>query len=319
MVRSRHAAHGAVLDDDFQDANLTTVFIVVVLTVAAAMIWYGRASNLSPAFGSTTGTRWWLGSGSLFALCAVLLYGFQSIPQTIEERAADVSLRLIGGTIIASIGCAALFFCLMLFSASLCFPWPALSAQPLPMVTAAATLPHGAAFATILLLATAASLAKSWNGMMIMAVRLLIAMARYGYLPAWLVAPHPRHGSPAAALRLVLLVNIAGVFLGKGAVEPIVDMAAMVLTLTYLLCCVTVLRLRRQSAASPFVVPGGPIPIWFAGVCACVMAASAFLSPFWEQPGTLPLEYRIFIVWSVCGVGAWFVDRKIRVSIGTDA
>ena len=94
---------------------------------------------------------------------------------------------------------------------------------------------------------------------------------------------------------------------------PIVDMAAMVLTLAYVLCCATVLRLRHlQLAPSPVLVPGGPFPIWVAGIGAIIMAASAFISPFWAQPGTLPLEHRIFGVWSVVGVVVWLAWVRNR-------
>jgi APA family basic amino acid/polyamine antiporter len=121
---------------------LTVGFLAVVLSVAAAMVMHGHLSYALPLFASVNGSPWWVGSGAIFAVCAALLYGFQSIPQTIEERSSHVSLKAIGITIVASIGTAALFFCLMISSASVSYPWQALTMTPLAIVTAAGALPR---------------------------------------------------------------------------------------------------------------------------------------------------------------------------------
>jgi hypothetical protein len=44
---------------------------------------------------------------------------------------------------------------------------------------------------------------------------------------------------------------------------------------------------------------------------AVVMAAVAFISPFW-RPGhrTLPLEWQLMIAWSVIGIAVWGLVRK---------
>jgi hypothetical protein len=101
-------------------------------------------------------------------------------------------------------------------------------------------------------------------------------------------------------------LNVGGIFLGKGAIEPITDMCAMMLTLTYVLCSVTVLRMRRQGTVSEFRIPGGASLIWLGGIGATVMAGVALLSPFWEQPGTLPLEWRLLGAWGLLGALVWF-------------
>jgi hypothetical protein len=168
--------------------------------------------------------------------------------------------------------------------------------------------------------------------------------------------------------------NIAGIFLGKGAIEPITDMSAMVLTLTYGMCCWTVLRIRRKglpvsaptNGRGPIVplavfaerVPdltsslltgaldvalpvearprddaATPVPsagrndivdagagsavgdlasrkgaatwlVWLALIGSAVMAACAFLTPFWQQPG-FPLEYQLLTAWGLLGYIVW--------------
>jgi APA family basic amino acid/polyamine antiporter len=286
---------------------LTVGFLLTVLVIVLGLALHGHAVNATPLFATTNGSPWWLGSGAIFAFCAYAMNGFQAIPQAIEERSAHLGLRSVALLIVVSIGLATLFYCLVILSASTALPWRALAATSLPMVTAARQLPYGSVFGSALLLAAGASLLKAWNGIFMMAARLLVAMARAGYVPAHLAALHPRLGSPVAALNVIVVLNIAGVLFGRGAVESIADMSAMMLTLAYLLCCATVLRLRARGITSAFQVPGGRVLIWVGAAGAALMAAVAFAAPFWEQAGWFPLEWRLFTVWSLLGAVVWFV------------
>ena len=293
---------------------LTYGFIVVVLAILLTLLVNGHTGHLTPLFATTNGKPWWLGSGAIFAFCAYALNGFQAIPQAVEERSAGTSLRAIGFVIIGSIAAAALFYCLVVIAASTVTPWRSLVVAPLPMAAAAAALPHGAAIATVLLLATAVSLFKAWNGVFMMAARLLVAMARAGYVPAAFARLHPRFRSPAMALILIGALNVGGIFFGKGAIEPITDMCAMVLTLTYVMCCATVLRLRRRGEAELFPVPGGAALAWLGAIGATLMAVVAFISPFWEQPG-VPLEWRLLGGWALVGMLVWYLRvRNARLT-----
>jgi amino acid transporter len=285
---------------------LTYGFLVVAVLILLAMLANGRVSNALPLFATMNGRPWWLGTGSIFAFGAYALNGFQAIPQAIEERSANTSLRVIAYLIVGSIAAAMLFYCFAVLAASVVLPWRTLTSAPLPMATAAAALPHGQAFVTALLIATAVSLFKAWNGIFMMAARLFVAMARLGYIPRAFARLHDRYESPAAALLVIGGLNVGGIFLGKGAIEPITDMCAMMLTLTYVLCSVTVLRMRRQGRASQFQVPGGASLIWLGGIGAAFMAAVALLSPFWEQSGTVPLEWRLLGAWGLIGALVWF-------------
>jgi APA family basic amino acid/polyamine antiporter len=312
---------------------LTYSFFVVVVCILLLLLINGSAHNATPFFAATNNRNWWLGSGAIFAFCAYALNGFQTIPHAVEERSGNTSLRAIGWIIVGSICAAALFYCLVVVAASVIVPWQGLVSAPLPMVDAVRNLPHGEAFALVLLIATAASLLKAWNGVFMMAVRLLVAMARAGCVPAMFARLHPRFQSPAPAVLAAGACNIGGIFLGKSAIEPITDMSAMVLTLTYGMCCWTVLRIRRRglhanggagyaaatgptSAASvgaaTVFCAGGVAPargaatwlIWLALAGSGLMAACAFLTPFWQQPG-FPLEYQLLLAWGLMGYLVW--------------
>lgn len=293
---------------------LTYGFFAVVLCILAALLINGHTAHLRPLFATTNSKPWWLGSGTIFAFTAYGLNGFQAIPQAIEERSGAISLRTIGFVIVGSIAAAALFYCLVVIAASAVLPWRTLVSEPLPMATAASALPHGQAFVTALLIATAVSLFKAWNGVFMMATRLLVAMARVGYVPRVLAQLHPRYRSPLAALVLVSVLTLGGIFFGKGAIEPITDMAAMVLTLTYVMCCVTVLKIRKQGVSAHFQVAGGAVIVWLGVIGAALMAIFAFISPFWQQSG-VPLEWRLLGGWSVIGAAVWFYRVRTLTTI----
>ena len=106
------------------------------------------------------------------------------------------------------------------------------------------------------------------------------------------------------ALGFIGVCNGAGLFLGKGAIEPITDMCAMVLTLTYVLCCAAILRLRRADGGTPARIRGGTALAWIGGGGGAVMAAAAFATPFVEQSG-MPLEWRLLVAWSLAGAAVW--------------
>jgi len=332
---------------------LTYSFFVVVVCILLLLLANGSAHNAKPLFAATNGRNWWLRSGAIFAFCAYALNGFQTIPHAVEERSGNTSLRAIGWIIVGSICAAAAFYCLVVVAASVIVPWQDLVSAPLPMVAAVRNLPHGQSVAMVLLIATAASLLKAWNGVFMMAVRLLVAMARAGCVPAVFARLHPRFQSPAPAVLAAGACNIGGIFLGKGAIEPITDMSAMVLTLTYGMCCWTVLRIRRRGshahvppdghtgrpsdpvragtrtrddAASTAAIAGRADTVdagaesavattatrkgaatwlvWLALIGSSLMAACAFLTPFWQQPG-FPLEYQLLTAWAVLGYIVW--------------
>ncbi len=286
---------------------LTYGFLAIVVVVATAITWSGHVANARPLFEPTRGSEWWLGASAIFAFCAYGLNGFQAIPQTIEERASHITLRSVRILIVASIAAAGAFYCMIVISTSVSRPWRVLASDAMPMATAAAQLPYGTIFKNALLLATAASLLKSWNGMCIMAARLLVSLGRAGFVSRRFAVLHSRFRSPSTALVLIFVLNAAGIFLGKGAVGPIADMCAMVLTLTYLLCAVTVIVLRRRTvSASRPAVTSRLIP-WIGAVGAFVMASFAFIAPFYAQPGTVPLEWRLLGAWSVVGLITWLL------------
>jgi APA family basic amino acid/polyamine antiporter len=289
---------------------LTYGFLATALVVLTLMLTSGHVANAQPFWATANGQPWWLGTGSLFAFCAYGLYGFQAIPHAIEERSHKIELRTISKILVISIGAAAVFYCFVIISASLAAPWMKSLSASLPAAAAARAVPHGQVLSAALLCATAASLLKAWNGIFMMAVRLLVAMARAGAFPRSLARLDRRFNTPISAILVIATLNILGIFLGRGAVVPITDMCAMVLTLTYVMCCGTVLVLRRRARPEAPIATGGTTLIWVGLIGASIMALVAFVSPFWRTTTGIPLEFQLLLAWLGCGVVFFWLSTQ---------
>lgn len=250
---------------------MTYGFLTVALLVLSFMLASGKAANATPFWASANHRPWWYGTSTLFAFCAYALYGFQAIPHAIEERSTKIPLHSISRILVISIGAAA------------------------------SAAPYGRILSVALLCATAVSLLKAWNGIFMMAVRLIVAMARVDLFPRSLARLHTNRKIPIVAILSIAILNILGIFLGRGVVVPITEMCSMVLTLTYVMCCVTILILRRRAARGGQAAVGGTALVWIGLIGASIMSGVAFASPFLRNGFVFPLEFQLLLGWLLVG------------------
>ncbi len=297
-------------------ATLQTVLAFTFLALAVLIITLGFAlgsrSNLEPLFSADRAKPWWVGALWIFAIAPFFLNGFQSVAQTVEERTEQVTYARIASSMALALLAGTGFYCLVTLAAASAQPWPALLNQP--MATAAAfanLLPHHAL--SVLVLATAAlSVVRIWNGVTIWTSRLLMAQARAGFLPAWLGAIHGRHGAPTAAVVFVASCTGLGVFLGRGAIIPVVDMASLCLAGNLVLTGAAALRVRAtQRGVAPYRTAGGAGTLLYALLGSAGMAAFALVDPILRRPGRIPIEWIVAGAWTAMGVVFWCVRRGL--------
>jgi amino acid transporter len=294
---------------------VTYTFLVVAFGVVILGISLGHVVNLRPLFAETHGQAPWFGALTIFATSAYFLTGFQAVPQAIEERADSVSARTVMRVMVLSVAIAALFLCLVVVAVGMAAPWKSNSREAMTTAVALAKLGPGRALATVVLIAAAASLLKTWNALALMASRLLMAQAREKLLPARLAAVHSLHKTPAVASLLVGGLTIAGVLLGRGALLPIVDMGSVCLAGTFVLGFLAVIKLRRDGvhASASARLPGGPWTLGVGLAGACVMAAFAVVEPLLVSKGAIPLEWALLIAWACIGAVVYCVrGRAVR-------
>lgn len=280
---------------------ITFGFLAVMGAMILAGFLFGHAANLEPWFSPPGGRSWFLGFVWLFATCAMLLTGFQTALYLIEERECSVSVKSATTFMVLGIIAAALFYAAVVLSAGSIMPWHQVLASELPSVAAFDALRPGGLIGRTVLIVAVFSLAKTWNATIMMCSRLIQAQADAGLLPT-VMGRLNRRRAPANALWFVTLASMVGVFLGRGALVPIINMATICVAGIIVLMLVSLLVQRRRQPISPgFSVPWPrfTIPICLTGALA--MAAFAVFEPLWVQHG-VPLEWQLIGAWATLGL-----------------
>jgi APA family basic amino acid/polyamine antiporter len=295
----------------FGKIGLSTVFIVAGLVG-------GSVANLEPLFARHQAEPWWRGVLAVFITTPVWFGGFNVIPQAMEERAAGTSLRTVGRMIVLSLGLATLFYCLIIVASSMTMPWPRLLEMNLPAAGAFEIGLHSRLLARVVLLAALLGLIATWNAVFFAAARVLFALGRARIIHPAFGAIHPGFGSPATAVLFVGAVGLCAVFLGRGAIIPIVNVGATCLAGAFLLTSFGVIRMRRRDPTRPrpYAVPGGA---WTAAlavvICLGILGLSIF-QPYADARGGVPLEWIFLGVWFGLGALFWMLARRRRNELG---
>jgi amino acid transporter len=167
----------------------------------------------------------------------------------------------------------------------------------------------------VVLAAAVLGLLTTWNSVCMFASRVLFTLGRARLVAARLGEAHPRHGSPAAAVLFVGVVSAAAVFLGRGALLPIVNVAGICLAGAALLICVGVIRFRRLApdVPRPYRVPGGRVTAAVAAAVCAWMVVWAVIEP--GLSAGLPLEWIVLVGWAGLGGVMWSVAGRTRASL----
>jgi amino acid transporter len=297
----------------FQDLLTYGLIILSAAFISAGIVW-GQAANLEPLFQRSEAGPAWRGVLSVLVTAPFWYAGFNVIPQVMEERAPKTSLRLAGRMILLAIGIAALFYSLVILACSMTMPWERLLALELPAAGAFEAAFDSPALAKVVLLAALLGLVTTWNTVFISASRVLFALGRARVISAALARVHSDFGSPTTAVLFVGGVASGGVFLGRSAIIPIVNLAGTCLAFAFFLTCLGVIRMRRKrpELPRPYRVPGGSATATLATVGALLMVCFSLYQPYLNGQGIFPLEWMLLLVWAVLGALFWALAHKVR-------
>jgi basic amino acid/polyamine antiporter, APA family len=278
----------------------------------------GNASNLVPYF-STPGTH-----GAVLGVLALLgtvpfwFAGFDSIPQAMEERNADVSPQVIARVIVWAIAAAFLFYAAVIVSCAMVLPRERLLRLDLPASSAFQSAFGSHILAKLVLLCGLLGILTGWNAMVFCATRVLFAMGRARMLPSCFGALHVRYATPANAVLFVCGMGLLGTLLGRGAISPIVNAAGAIYGFVFFVVSVGVLRLRRSTFVTTYRMPGQTcIPV-IAAIASAAMVVIALQETYRAASGALPIEWAILLGWLSIGCAFWLLTARTRNSI-TDA
>jgi amino acid transporter len=240
------------------------------------------------------------------------------VAQAIEERGVGVTFRKVAISMYTALAVALAFYCGIILATSMALPWSDLRSTDLAIVRAMKVLIRGNWAPRIVLIAAAISVLKTWNGVFLWTVRLILGQSRQGYLPTALSRIHSRWQSPHVAVIALATVNVFGVALGRGVIIPLVNVASICLALSLVASCAAAARIRtlnRGSLCTAYRVPGGPWTIGYALAGSSAMGAFAVWEPWVNGDGSIPLEWKLIAVWIATGVLLWLgVDFRRSVS-----
>jgi len=115
-------------------------------------------------------------------------------------------------------------------------------------------------------------------------VRLLLAQAREGMIPAYFGSVNPRTGAPDKAVIIVAIINFIGIFLGKGVLLPTINTISIAIALIYVLTCTAALVMRKRHPNHiGFRAPGGFVGGFLAVAAGLGMAVFALIQPTQER------------------------------------
>jgi amino acid transporter len=303
----------------FQEVLTYGLLILSVIFIGAGLIW-GTTDNLVPLFSKAGPGAVIAGILAIFMTAPNWLAGFNTIPQTMEEKSPGTPLKRVAGMILLSIFLAGCFYLLVILSASMVTPWRSLLSLELPAAGAFEAAFRSPLLAKVVLLAGLCGMLTTWNTVFICSSRIVFALGRAHIIPPVFQKIHPINGSPFLAVLFIGIIGTMGAFLGRRAILPIVNVVSSCFALAFFFTCLGVIRLRRQRPEYPrqFRVPGGMITA-FIGIISClIMLFLSLYQPYRMAEGGFPIEWGIILFWFVLGIGFWILARKVRSGVSEE-
>ncbi len=304
----RGARDAARLQDIATYTLLGATCIFVVLGISR-----GSTANLQPMIAPSD---WGWGYGGVFGALAVTPYffgGFNTIPQAVAELEDPLDRRRIAGVLAGCILTSLLFYCLVLITVAMAMPRRQLLAAELPVAAAFRAVFRAGWISDLVLVAGVLGLIAVWNALFFAATRVLYTLGRSHLLPASLGDLGAAGHAPRRAILTVTVASILGLFLGKGLLQPVVNVTSTLFAVMYAIVCFGVLR-HRRAAPSPgaYRVPGGIALVGAAALFSLYLIGLSLLQQYKDAGNRLPPEWLLLIGCTALGWIAWFSSGASR-------
>ena len=230
--------------------GLATAFVVIVVSAIFSPVtsW----SNLAPFWGAEvsgaalSSSQIWHGILAIVAVAPWAYVGFETIPQAVEEF--SFSIRKVNGIMIGAIafGCA-VYSCNNLVTAAASPDWQDFIARHDWAVGAAVEALMGKPGLVVLGVAISCAILTGILGFLTATSRLLMSMAREGYIPEFFGVVSTRWRTPARAIVFCFVLSAVGPFFGRTALGWFVDMSAVGAAAGFAYACASALKTARSE------------------------------------------------------------------------
>lgn len=287
--------------------SLVGAFLVIVISTFFSPV--TRWSNLRPLWGplaNPSDAEIWRGVLAIVAVAPWAYVGFDTIPQAVEEF--RFSSRRVNGIMIGAIAFGCLVYsCNNLVTAAASPDWTAFVESHDWAVGAAVEALMGKAGLVALGVAVACAILTGILGFLSATSRLLMSMARDGYVPQWFAHVHPKYRTPSHAILFCLAVSVVGPWFGRTALGWFVDMSAIGAAIgfgyTTASCFATLARARELGRRPALAVSAALGTVFSLGFVVFLLTPGL--------PGCLGTEaYVMLSVWTAMGAVFYGMQRK---------
>ena len=225
---------------------LTMLMIASCIIFIGAGLMAGDTQNIQPALAHNTSAGPWLGIAAVFAATPLFYGGFNLAIQAIGERAPGVTMGKIAMALISAVICGAMFYILIILSASMAAPRGVILENEFPAAAAFEAALNNPAFANLVLFAGLLGLLTTWNSVIFACSRMIYALAQEGFLPPAFAKPHPKYETPHLAVIAIAILTFIGVLAGTGALGPIIGSAAATISIAFLIVSISAIALANR-------------------------------------------------------------------------
>ncbi len=250
---------------------------------------------------------------SIVAIAPWAFVGFDAVPQAAEEF--DFPARKAFMLIIFAILFAAIIYALMILATAMAAPWQDVAAEGHLWGTAIVIQESlGTIGLVVLVISLSMGIFTGLNGFTMAASRLLFAMARAKILPKSFEKVHPKYGTPHIAVIFTILLSALAPWFGREALEWVVDMSSIGVSIAYFYTCLTAFKLFKwdqRDVIDRTKQEAAPVKkiISLIGMIASLVFVALLLVP--GSPAFLGMESRItLIIWIVIGIIFYLFKRK---------
>lgn len=280
------------------------LFMAVVVTLLFLVSFFvGDFSfeNAQPLFNESNGV--WQSVILIVAIAPWMFVGFDNIPQAAEEFKfnANHTFKLIVFGIVASI----VTYVAMILITSWIYPYKGMVDSTSWMTGSVVNSSMGVIGILFLALAISFGVFTGLNGFFLSSSRLLFALGRAHFVPEIFSKLHKRTNTPHYAIIFVMVICLAAPWLGRTALNWIVDMSSVGVSIAFLATSMVAVKLfsKKENKNTFYIVFG------VLGSIISFIFLLLLLLP--QSPASLSgPSYIALLVWALLGLIFFLLQYK---------
>lgn len=300
-----------------QDLITYALMLLAAIIVGVGFL-KGSAANLIPLTGGdgSAGAAW-SGFFAVLATTPFFLAGFDVIPQAMGERHESMRLRLVAPVIVAAILAAMLFYIAVILGTAALLPRNQITGLELPVAQSFEQAFGSPLAGKLVLLCGLFGVLSGWNAHFYSGARVLYALGHARLLPQALAATS-RRGTPKVALLIVAAFSAGAALLGRGAILPIVNAHAAMMSSIFLAMALAAWRLHRRGDIVFRRPLAGRLTILGAALFSVSLVIVALVQSYAARTQLIPTEWAIIGIWGLGGLVVWWRSREVTANPGPD-